>query len=192
MKEARSGDVVIRYEDCGRGEPALLCLPGWCASRHAFDEFARCFERRVLALDWRGHGHSDSSVGDFGFAELLSAHAGWEAIGLRRELGPERIPRIVLVDWIVTAAPPPFLGALAGLQDPNQWQAVRDKLFGMWLEGVDHPGVKRFVHEDMGEYGFAMWARAGREIAAAYARNRSPLEALGRLDPPPPTLHLYA
>ena len=44
----------------------------------------------------------------------------------------------------------------------------------------------------MGSYGPDMLARAGREIAAAYARARSPLEELARLEPPPPTLHLYA
>jgi pimeloyl-ACP methyl ester carboxylesterase len=37
-----------------------------------------------------------------------------------------------------------------------------------------------------------MWARAAREIAAAYAREGSPLAALSALTPPCPTLHLYA
>jgi len=44
----------------------------------------------------------------------------------------------------------------------------------------------------MGSYGFDMWARAGREIAAAYAREGNPLQALAALNPPVPVLHLYA
>ena len=98
----------------------------------------------------------------------------------------------MLVDWIVTAAPPPFVAGLAALQDPVRWRAARDHLFDMWLEGVDHPAVVRFVREDMGLFAGDMWARAGREIAAAYERAGSPLDALAGLDPPPPTLHLYA
>jgi len=213
MAEARSDGITIRYDDVGHGEPAILCLPGWCSSRAKYDEFARrlAAHRRVLTLDWRGHGRSDPAPTDFGedalvrdalavvaasgarkIVPLSTAHAGWVAIELRRALGPERVPKLVLVDWIVTPAPPPFLGALAALQDGAQWQLVRDKLFAMWLEGVDDAGVARFVREDMGSYGFDMWARAGREIAAAYARARSPLEALAQLSPPPPTLHVYA
>jgi len=36
-----------------------------------------------------------------------------------------------------------------------------------------------------------MWARAGREIAAAYARHGSPLRTLGSM-PPTPVLQVYA
>lgn len=44
----------------------------------------------------------------------------------------------------------------------------------------------------MGAHDFDMWARAGQEIAAAYARHGSPLRALAALTPPVPALHLYA
>src|SRR5438067_13606462 len=52
--------------------------------------------------------------------------------------------------------------------------------------------VAHFVRQEMGTYGFAMWARAGREILAAYTRAGSPLKALAELSPPVPTLHLYS
>src|SRR6266850_7410748 len=108
MTDARSDGLVIHYDDRGEGEPALLCLPGWCAGRAAFADLApRLAERhRVLALDWRGHGDSDAAPADFGAAELVrdalaviaasgarrivplaTAHAGWVAIELRRALG---------------------------------------------------------------------------------------------------------
>lgn len=48
------------------------------------------------------------------------------------------------------------------------------------------------MREDMGSYPFEMWARAGREISAAYAKAGSPLQALANLDPRVPALHLYA
>jgi len=212
MPEALSHGTRISYDDLGRGGPALLFLPGWCGSRAVFDELARscAAHRRTLALDWRGHGQSAMPAGDFGAAELVDdalavieasraehvvpvalSHAGWVAIELRRRLGA-RIPRLALLDWIVLDAPPPFLAVLRSLQDPAQWQQARDQLFSMWLHGLDLPALTRYVREDMGSYPFAMWARAGREISAAYAQAGSPLRALASLDPPVPVLHLYA
>lgn len=165
----------------------------------------------MLALDWRGHGDSGAPEGDFGTDELVrdalavieasgaeqvvplaTAHAGWVAIALRRALGPDRIPGLILIDWIVTEAPPPFLDGLRAMREPAHWQAVRDQLFAMWTDGVDHPGVTAFVQDDMGAYEGAMWQRAAREIGDAYAREGSPLTALAALSPAPPTLHLYA
>jgi len=64
-------------------------------------------------------------------------------------------------------------------------------LFSMWTHGVDVPALHNYV-ASMGTYGFAHWRRAGREIAAAFAREGSPLSALEQLDEPCPTLHLYA
>ncbi|GIW52791.1 MAG: hypothetical protein KatS3mg081_2146 [Gemmatimonadales bacterium] len=122
---------------------------------------------------------------------VAMAHAGWVAIELRRRLGV-RIPRLVLLDWIVLDPPPPFLGALQSLQDPGQWQQTREQLFSMWLHALDIPALTYYVREDMGSYPFEMWARAGREISDAYAKAGSPVQALANLDTPVPVLHLYA
>ena len=193
MHTARCGDVTISYEDSGAGEPALLLLPGWCASRAVFRELAsRQPAARTLAMDWRGHGGSGSTDDDFGSAELVAdalaviaasgahrivpvatAHAGWVAIELRCRLG-ERVSKLVLVDWIVTDPPPPFLGALSAMQDSTKALQVRDQLFAMWTEGVEHPEVLRFVREDMGSYTAAMWSRAAREIAAVVLERGQP------------------
>lgn len=212
MAQAQSRGTMIDFDDQGKGEPALLFMPGWCSSRGVFEPLAsRCAaRRRTLALDWRGHGRSETPASDFGASDLVEdalaviaaggaqnvvpvalSHAGWVAIELRRRLGA-RIPKLVLLDWIILEAPPPFLGVLQALQDPSQWQQTREQLFGMWLEGVDSAALSRFIREDMGSYPFEMWARAGREIAAAYAEAGSPLRALATLDPPLPVLHLYA
>ncbi len=212
MPIANAGDLRISYDDAGTREPALLFMPGWCASR------AGCFEavsarlsprHRTLALDWRGHGASSPASSDFGAPELVqdalaviqasgaqsiipvaTAHAGWEAVELRRRLGA-RISKIVLVDWIVTAAPPPFVEGLTAMKDPAKALAVRDGLFAMWTQGVTHAGVLQFVRDSMGPYGAGMWARAAREILNAYERERSPLEALAALTPSVPVLHVY-
>lgn len=212
MPVATHGNLALAYDDRGVGDPVLLFMPGWCGSRTAFDEIAvrLSSRRRMLAIDWRGHGGSAAAPGDFGTSELVddalkvieasgaerivpvaTAHAGWVAIELRRRLG-RRIPKIILVDWIMTDPPPPFRAGLEAMRDPAHAFAVRDQLFGMWTKGVEHAGVLRYVREDMGSYSAAMWARAAREILAAYQREGNPLRALDALEPSVPVLHVYA
>lgn len=212
MPETRADGIRIHYDDQGRGEPALLFMPGWCSGRTAFRHLApRCAaHRRILALDWRGHGSSGAAPHDFGFDGLVEdalavieasgaarvvpvalSHAGWVALELRRRLG-NRLPAVVLLDWIVLEPPPPFVAALEAMQTPDRWREAVEGLFARWLHGVDSPELIRFVREEMGAYGAPMWARAGREILAAYAAAGSPLQALAALTPPVPTLHLYA
>jgi pimeloyl-ACP methyl ester carboxylesterase len=209
--ETNAQGIRISYDDLGRGEPALLMLPGWCANRTGLKFLASLASasRRTLALDWRGHGESGATTTDFGVRDLVTdalavieasgaasiipvavSHSGWVALELRRRLG-SRLPKLVLLDWIILEAPAPFVGVLKALQDPVQWQPARQQLFSVWLEGIDHPEVIRFVREEMAAYDFAMWSRAAREILAAYTQSGSPLKALAQLSPPVPTLHLY-
>jgi pimeloyl-ACP methyl ester carboxylesterase len=185
-------------------------LPGWCADRTGFHDVLTVTgrHRTSVALDWRGHGGSERTDADFGSADLLDdalsvieqadlerfvpvaqSHAGWVAIELQRRLGIDRVPGIVSLDWMVLGPPPPFLPALAGLQDPAQWEQVRAALFQMWTTGVESDAVHAFV-ESMGRYGFDMWSRAGREIATAFQRQPSPVAAVA--EAPVPFLHLYA
>jgi pimeloyl-ACP methyl ester carboxylesterase len=212
MPAACSNGVRISYDDQGEGAPALLLLPGWCVSRKVFADLPRVAapRRRVLALDWRGHGESEVAPASFGAEELVEdaiavieasgarsvvpvalAHAGWVAIELRRRLG-DRIAKLVLIDWLVREAPPPFLHVLEAIQSPDRWSDARNLLFSIWLRGVDDDELKCFIPSDMGAYGFEMWARAGREIEAAYRRWGSPLAALAALEAKLPVLHLYA
>ncbi|MEU7875812.1 alpha/beta hydrolase [Dactylosporangium sp. NPDC049140] len=202
----------IACDDLGTGDPALLFLPGWCGDRTVFDPLLplTARHRRAIAMDLRDHGGSGRTEADFGTAEVVQdaidllgqagvervvpvglSHAGWAAIELRRRLGAQRVPGIVLLDWMVLGPPPGFLDALAGLQRPEAWQEVRSELFAMWTSGIDVDALHHYV-EGMAGYGFRHWRRAGREIAAAFAAQGTPLAALERLDTPCPTLHLYA
>jgi pimeloyl-ACP methyl ester carboxylesterase len=121
MPFADSEGIRIYYDDRGEGEPVLLCLPGWCNDHTIFTPLAERLsaDYRVLALDWRGHGHSQASDRDFGFAEnavdalavveasgaqsvvpIAQGQAPWGAIELHRLLG-ERMPKMVLSSWPV-------------------------------------------------------------------------------------------
>lgn len=209
-REARSGasGIRIEYDDLGSGEPALLMLPGWCAPRSVFDALATsaALSSRVLVVDWRGTGRSDPATDEYGEEGLVEdalavlensgaeaavavalAHAGWVAIELARRL-PGRLRGIVLVDWLVSGAPPAFREALADMQTEEDWRDAVYDMFAMWTRGAG-PRVTRFVREEMSRAEFPMWARAARSIAARYKRS-TPLDALAGLTPPIPTVHL--
>ncbi|MBW3536562.1 MAG: alpha/beta hydrolase [Actinobacteria bacterium] len=202
----------IAYDDKGDGQTTLLFLPGWCGPRTLFDPLREQLDDRMrcLSLDWRGHGESKSSDADFGTTELVddaaeviahaeaeaivpvaAAHAGWVAIELRRRLGATRVPELVLIDWMVTGAPPPFLGALQAMATPGQTRHVVDQVTDMWVADLDIPELSDYVAA-MRKADDDMWARAAREIGGAFRRDPSPLEAIAALESPPPTLHLYA
>jgi hypothetical protein len=107
-------------------------------------------------MDWRGHGKSQASDGDFGFAQMVvdvvaviqgsdaqsvipiaQGQIPWVAMGLRRRLG-ERMPKIVATSWpvIATSGNPlatRFLGALQALQTTTLWQAIQDE--ARWRTG---------------------------------------------------------
>lgn len=201
------------FDDIGHGEPALLLLPGWCGDRTVFAPLASRTRstRRTVVTDLREHGTAPRTGEDFGTAQVVAdavtlvdelgvdrfvpvalSHAGWAAIELRRRLGRDRVPGIVLLDAMVLGTPPGFREALDGLQGES-WEQVRAGLFHLWTTGVDEPAVHAYV-ASMGDYGASHWHRAGREIAAAFDEEHSPLAALDRLavDEPCPTLHLYA
>jgi len=185
--------AAIYYDDRGQGEPALLFIPGWCATREAYGRLPElcAAHRRTLALDWRGHGNSGPASDDFGSERLVEdalaviasskaeqvvpvalVHSGWIAIELRQRLA-HRIPKIVLCNWIVTDPPPAFMAVVKGLQDPNQWQQMRDRLFSLWLEGVDNPEATHFRsrHHGIGQRG---------NVAAVGPRNREGLRESGK------------
>lgn len=206
----------IAHGELGGGEPALLFVPGWCGDRSVFDGLVERAgsHRRAIAMDLPEHGESPRTDVEFGTdgvvreaSDLLErlgvgrvipvglSHAGWVTIELRRALGPQRVPGLVLLDWMVLGPPPGFLDALAALQDEHGWEKVRAGLFAMWTTGVGEPALLDYV-TSMGEYGANYWSRAGREISAGFAAAGSPVAALEQLAADQnvvcPTLHMYA
>ena len=122
---------------------------------------------------------------------VAMSHAGWVAIELRHRLKGQ-VPKMVLLDWIVSEPPQPFLDALDDMQAQERWRDAVDQVLKSWVQEVDIPRLTRFVNEEVRNYGFEMWARAARTIKTSYAVAGSPLDELSNLDPPVPVLHLYA
>jgi pimeloyl-ACP methyl ester carboxylesterase len=215
MPFADSDGIRIFYEDTGEGEPALLCLPGWCNTRTIFEPLAKRLsaDHRVLALDWRGHGDSQASDRDFGFAEMAGdavavmqdsgaqavipiaqGQAPWAAVELHRLVG-ERMPKMVASSWpVISPSANPlasrFLNAIRALQYYERWREGTEQLLTMWLSGAP-ASVERHIRDQMLLQGYATWSRAGREILAMYALEGEPLRVLSALSPQVPVLHVY-
>ena len=132
MPTAFCRSLRIQFNDLSRGSPAFLCLPGWCENKSAFGRITHSLgrSRRVIALDWRGHGKSASpgrvrpragrgralsdpraSVGPI--VPVAISHAGWVALDCAS--ASASASRLVFLDWIV-GPPPPFLAVLAALR----------------------------------------------------------------------------
>ena len=212
MPEIETRGARLVYDDVGEGEPALLCLPGWCEPRTAFDGLAPTLAQshRVIVLDWAGQGESTAPPGDFTAADWLSdalavveasgaerivpvaiSHAGRVAIELRRSLG-ERVEKLVFSDWNFILDPPPeYRAALEAFKHEDRWLAARDGLFTTWIAGSDHEGLIAHIRGDMADYDFEDWSRALREIGAAYDTHGNPLAHMASLEPPAPSIHMY-
>ena len=209
MASTQVDGLRISYDDVGTGEPALLCLTGWCSSRARFEHLVPLLaeKRRVLAFDWRGHGDSERNGADFVQADMVedalgvieaagvehvvpvaASHSGWVAIELRRRLGAERVPKLVHMDWMVVEPSERYMDVIRMLQSDDTWSQARDTLFTIWQAGTDRPDVRRVI-DVMQEQSQEMWMRSGREIEAAYTRGTSPLKTYER--EPAPALHVY-
>jgi pimeloyl-ACP methyl ester carboxylesterase len=207
----RKTSLGVAYDDLGHGDPPLVFLTGWCSSRSRWSEVAALCarQRRVVNIDWRGHGDSQPAGADFGLEELVedaldvvdacgldsfipcsASHSGWAAIELRRRLG-QRVPAIVHLDWMVAAPSAPYMELLGRLQTADGWCDARGQLFDIWRGGVELPLVEDAIAV-MEEQDAEMWIRSGRVIEGSYLQHGTPLAALAALEAPPDAvLHVY-
>ncbi len=122
---------------------------------------------------------------------VAASHSGWVAIELRRRLGAGRVPKIVHMDWMVIRPSEPYMALLHSMNTPDGWTEARETLFTIWRAGSDAPEIDAVIDVMRAQDG-EMWMRSGREIAAAYEGNDSPLETYERMDEPPAgVLHVY-
>jgi len=212
MKSIRINNNLLSYDEQGRGD-AILLLSGWCQDHRLFKHLAPALASsfRVLRLDWRGHGVNREHNGEFevehqiddieGFLEALkidtvlpvsTSHGGWANIGLTDRLGAARIPRSVVIDWIMVTPNEDFHKSIAELQQFDKWEQGRRDLFDYWIGETDNQDIVNHVNEEMAGYSFEMWARSGREIARAYARWGNPLQRIAELDEKRPIMHVFS
>lgn len=219
MQSAKLNGHAIDYDVTGPrtgaadAHPPLLLLSGWCQDHRLFRRVVDLLseDRRVIRMDWRGHGVDRTETGEFGVAEMAddvvalldelgvaqvvpvsTSHGGWANLEVADRLGAARVPRVVVVDWLMLEAPADFLAGLRVSYDRETWREGRQALFDEWLATADCPPVAEHLTEEMAAFGFEMWARSCRVIEAAYLKWGSPLARMAAFEEPRPIVHLYS
>ncbi|ADI11806.1 putative dioxygenase [Streptomyces bingchenggensis BCW-1] len=193
--------------------PAIVLLPGWCHDHRYYDRLLRRLapEHRVIRVNWRGHGPDRTPVADFGIAEqtadtialldaldmttfvpVAHAHGGWVALEMAEELGPQRVPQLLIVDLIMTQLPPDFHFGLQAMQQRETWVMAREGLAQSWMAGSSNEHVTHHALHETGGFGFDMWSRSCRVIENAYNTWGSPMARMEQLTHPRPVRHVFA
>ncbi|MEV0598689.1 alpha/beta fold hydrolase [Streptomyces sp. NPDC050315] len=193
--------------------PTVVLLSGWCQDHRLFDPLLPHLAdtHHVIRIDWRGHGEDRSPVADFGYREqaddviavldelgigtflpVSTSHGGWANVEIADRLGTARVPRSLVIDWIMTPAAPEFLAGLEASQDPEHWTEARQSLFDVWLAGSSHEIVRHHLEKEMAAFDYEMWARSCRVIADAYGRWDSPLQRMQAMSEHRPMRHLFS
>jgi pimeloyl-ACP methyl ester carboxylesterase len=113
MPELRNGDVTLHVEVDGSGEPVTVLAHGLTNSCRELAPFTPSLEGTTVRFCFRGHGHSSSPDGGYGFTELASdldvvarVYGARNAIGTSMGAGaimrllqddPDRFDKIVML-----------------------------------------------------------------------------------------------
>ncbi|MEE1736897.1 alpha/beta hydrolase [Streptomyces sp. BE147] len=214
LKCAEVNGHSISYDDHGAASaPVVVMLSGWCQDHRLFDPLLPHLTdtHRVIRIDWRGHGIDRTPVADFGYPEqaddviavldllgvdiflpVSTSHGGWANIEVAERLGARRVPRSIVIDWIMTPPPADFAAGLAAIQDRERWTEGRQDLFDTWLNGSSNAVVAHHLDKEMAGFDFEMWARSCRVIANGYERWGSPLLRMNALAEQRPVRHLFS
>ncbi|WP_445115521.1 alpha/beta fold hydrolase [Acinetobacter sp. WZC-1] len=212
MESIQLGANSFDYDDGGSGQ-TLLLLSGWCQDHRLFKHIVEPLRQnfRVIRLDWRGHNSARSYDGDFTVDDQISdvvafldakqidqvipvstSHGGWANIGLSERLGVQRVPRTIVIDWLMKSAFTGLMEDLRNSQIPEKWKQARDHLFNEWVSHTDNQDVIDHVWVEMDSFDQEMWVRSCREIERAYGKWNSPLERIAALAPKRPVAHIYS
>ncbi|EER28069.1 hypothetical protein D8B26_006727 [Coccidioides posadasii str. Silveira] len=193
--------------------PAIVVFSGWCQDHRGWEELLPylIYEYRVVCLNWRGHGPNRDRVEDFGveeqvkdylalleelevgkFVAISHSHGGWAAMQVAQTLGKERVPAVLLLDLIMTEAPPEFVNTLKAIQNKETWRAALFGLIAAWEANTSNHKWRESRIKNAGGHGFDMWARGCREVERAYATWGSPMKRMEAMPDPPLLRHVFS
>ena len=196
----------LAYEDVGQGSPAVVLIHGAFGDRSHYtaqiDHLAQ--RQRVIALDLRGHGASDTPRDGFrlrDFAEDVIAVC--EAAGLDRyvlcghsmpvalvaaSLERDRVAGVVLLDGAILypeSLRAHVLANLVPVLEGGGWaEAMQEYLVGRGIGPYDSPALKARVTQEI--------ARAPAHMAAPLMRDLMSLDDSRLLAGDYPLLYVHA
>ncbi len=209
-QQVEVGEVVLRYDELGTGDPPLLLLHGFTGAAVDFVDVAPDLaqDRRVVMYDQRGHGDS-TNTGDastYTFDQLTADLAGFVAA---RELAPfdllghsmggiismqyvlahpERVRSLVLMD--TGAAPAARLadvfGGLTKMGREQGMDAVFAVIRQFWVQQAEAAGqaAPEVMLERVGRKFSTMDPEAFATFADALGEYPSMVERLGEITCP--------
>lgn len=173
MATAMRDGVSLFYTDAGDGGPPALLVHGWCCDHTYLAPQAQHLrrDRRVVAVDLRGHGQSDAPDQVYtmsGFADDLAWLCG--ELGLQRpvvighSMGglvaldlaaryPDLASAIVMLDspvFLREELAPLVAPVVAALRTPAYQEAARGFVDGVMFVPADGPARRARIIEGMG------------------------------------------
>ena len=206
MKQIRRDNVILAYEESGKGDPPLVFIHGGFADHTHFTPQFDYFKRnhRVLAMDLRGHGKSEKPQQDYTMT-AYSDDIYWlcQQVGIKKPIvighsmgglialemvwrDPDFPAGIVVMDTPV-APPALFVEGLRkfadALRTPMYLEAVV-QFFNQFIGFSDDPGRRSKVMNNM--LGFAQHVGASSlesyvnfDTVAAAAACKGPILYIG-------------
>ncbi|HET7488472.1 MAG TPA: alpha/beta hydrolase [Acidimicrobiales bacterium] len=154
MPSAVRDGVNLAYEDAGTGEPALVFLHPWSGDRSFFAPQVEHFGggHRCLAVDFRGHGESDSPELGYAMGELADDVA-W----LCGQVGVDRAVVVGhsmggIVAVHVAARHPDLVAGVVVLDAPILPPAGFAEMVPPLVEGVRSPAFREVTRQFQGQF----------------------------------------
>ncbi|KAF7534152.1 hypothetical protein G7054_g6450 [Neopestalotiopsis clavispora] len=194
-------------------KPSIVCLAGLGQDHRAF-HFILPFlidHFHVVRICWRGHGVNRDPIDKFSvedladdsialldsldietFVTLSHSHGSWCAMEMAARLGKDRVQALLIMDQIMSTAPPEFVAALRQVQNKDTWKQAQEGLVRQWLAGTEHPNMKEMVLHHAGGHGFENWSEFCAIVEQNYERWGSPMQRLEAIADPPLVRHVFS
>ena len=114
------------------------------------------------------------------------------ALKVAETLGKQRVPAVLLLDLIMTDAPPQFVEALRAIQNKDTWQTALAALMQGWQASTKKPRMLEARTKNSGGFGFDMWSRSCREVETAYFTWGNPMKRMEAIADPPLICHAFS
>ncbi|KAF5640382.1 1H-3-hydroxy-4-oxoquinaldine 2,4-dioxygenase [Fusarium sp. NRRL 25303] len=205
----------LSFEDRGMvtSDPTIVCLPGLGQDHRGYQYILPFLvsKYRVIRILWRSHGANSESTGKWSvedqandtialldslqvqkFIPISHFQGGWCAMEMAARLGKQRVPAMLLTDFILTRPPAEFIKSLQVIQNKETWHQGQVTLIKKWLNNTSNKNVLDHCENDLDTDGFENWAYFCWLVEKNYERWGSPMERLGAIEDPPLVRHVFS